>query len=283
MVALRSGALPGALLRAHVTGRPDHRTVRGQGDVGRTQRDAEIRHHHAPVAIDQDVRSLHVAVDDAALVREQEGPRGSLQHEQDRRHRQGALRVENLVEGSALDEFHGDEQDPADLPHPIHRDDVRMLELGDHASFALEALGGARRQAELGREHLERDGALRLLVESPEDDAHAAAGELGLDFEVTGEHAPQPVEQRVFCCCLIHDGAGIGIDDQAPAIPAEPRRCRHLRAASEAFHAVGHYGRTRMVYRVSGIAPVITELTSCTSSVARPGPMPIKVSPRLFT
>src|SRR2546422_1387267 len=40
-----------------------------------------------------------------------------------------------------------------------HRDDVGMIDLRDHARLALEALGGAGREAELRRKHLERHHA----------------------------------------------------------------------------------------------------------------------------
>ena len=84
LVALRPGPPAGALLGAHERGRPDHRAVRGQSDVRRPERDAEIGDEHAPVAVHEQVAALDVPMHDPAIVRIREGAGGAAQHVQRR-------------------------------------------------------------------------------------------------------------------------------------------------------------------------------------------------------
>src|SRR5439155_14908322 len=89
-------------------------------------------HQHPPVAVHEQVAALDVSMHDSALVRVGQGARGAPEHVQHRVHGQRTLRLEDGVEGQALDELHHDVQDGAALPHAEHGDDVRGVEPRHH-------------------------------------------------------------------------------------------------------------------------------------------------------
>ena len=91
--------------------------------------------------------------------------------------REAALRDEQ-VERLSFDELHREEVDALGLFDRVERDDVRMVQRGDGAGFALEAreaIGIARR---LGGQHLERDVAAELRVGRAVDLTHGARANL---------------------------------------------------------------------------------------------------------
>src|SRR2546426_116809 len=91
-------------------------------------------------------------MNDMAVVGVSERAGRAAQHLQGHGDGQRALGVEEEAERASLDELHRDEEDPAQLPDAVDRDDVRMIELGHHARFALEPLG--RKSTRLNSSHL---------------------------------------------------------------------------------------------------------------------------------
>jgi hypothetical protein len=154
----------------------------------RIARDAEVQEQRSVVRRDADVARLHVAVDDAVLVRAlqraSEVARPSQRaFDADRaplRHRVG----EHLVQRAARHELHRDEADASLLADRVDADDVRMAEPSERERLAPQPRLGRRRVAQLRTQHLERDLAPQRLLLGQVDGAHAALVETAHDAEV---------------------------------------------------------------------------------------------------
>src|SRR5262249_11249195 len=70
------------------------------------------------------------------------------------------------------------------LPGGVHRDDVRVVQLGGCGRLAPEAIHGAGRQAEARPEHLQGDPAAQRDLDGLVDDAHTAPAQLAGEFKV---------------------------------------------------------------------------------------------------
>ncbi len=93
------------------------------------------------------------------------------------RHR---LVADAALERLAVEQLHDDELLPVVIADVVQRADVRVVERGRDARFALEALDCLRIAREVGRQHLDGDLAAEPRVLGAIDDAHAAAVE---DFD----------------------------------------------------------------------------------------------------
>ncbi len=160
------------LLRGHVRGRsgprPRARHRPAGAGLGRARlalrgiahelpREPEVGNPHAPVVADQQVLRLDVAVDEARGVRGREAFPRLPEHPEDLRQRPGVAR-EPGAKGASYDELHGHEQIAVEHAHVVHRDDVRVRQLGQRLGLPLQA--GPRAVlalAGLCREQLERD------------------------------------------------------------------------------------------------------------------------------
>jgi hypothetical protein len=173
-VGLLVDGLAASLLGRDVVARSHDRAGdRHPVDVERVG-DAEVGHLRPPVAVDQDILGLDVAVDEPVLVRERE-PAGDLECELDRFARfERPLLVEELLQVHAVDVFEDDELPTVLLAAVDHGDDVRMSELRDRASLAAEALDVGVVARELLVEDLQRNCAFEQLVVRPIDARHAA-------------------------------------------------------------------------------------------------------------
>src|SRR5262249_48122188 len=146
----------------------------GQARVGGAGH-AEVEHPRLPRRLHQDVARLEVAVDDAAFV-------GVLHRVAHPRHQlQPAARVQGVVAGVPV-ERHTDDQLHGEVGLPA-LGDAGVVDLGDagvvQAAEDLCLAGEALQQGvggEPGTDHLEGDGAARVVL-------------LGL---VDGTHAPLP-------------------------------------------------------------------------------------------
>ncbi len=98
------------------------------------------------------------------------------------RHRQRALRLDQAGEVLALDVFHGEGQQFAQLHGAVGGHDVGMAELGRRADFAQEALDRAGTIEQRLVDDLEDFEAVHELVLGQVDDAHAAAAQLAEDL-----------------------------------------------------------------------------------------------------
>ena len=171
------------LLGRRVLRRPDEHARLRQSACALVLGDAEVREVDVVRAFgsgprgDQDVRRLHVAMDEAPRVSAVESS-SDLRHQ--RRHlvqRQRSIALQASLEVGALDVAHGDEQDPVLVTGLEDRDHVRMVEPRSELRLPREPIAERGVSAELGREQLERDSPAELKVMSPVDDAHAAVAD----------------------------------------------------------------------------------------------------------
>ena len=178
----------GADCRARI-GEPARRA----GQLG----EAEVEDLHLAVLGQHEVRRLDVAMDDAGVM----GPR------QPARHLQGD--VDRLADGQraagdarpqrlAGVERHGDEQATVlGAVDVVDGADVRVVEGGGAARFAVEAIAGRRVPGEVRRQELERDMALEVRVEGLVHDPHAPTAHLLEDLVVRDRlagHVPEPLD-----------------------------------------------------------------------------------------
>ena len=148
-------------------------------------RQAEVEDLHLPVAGEEEVVGLEVAMHDAAGVRGGESRRhlrGDLEGLA-RRQRPGD---QALAQGLALEELHRGEGDFAVLAEIEDRQDVRMRQRRDCLGLALETGQRVGVGGEMRRQDLDRHLAVELGVGGAKDLAHAALSELG-DDAVVGE------------------------------------------------------------------------------------------------
>ena len=152
--------------------------------------DPEVGQVGVAVAIDQDVRRLHIAVDDAVAMGRPQGA-GDL-----REHRRGAFGRQRPVgervgEGAGLDQAHHEVGGTRLTPVVVQRDDVRVLEPGDELGLGLEPADERRVVGELGPDHLDRhlapDDRLVGAVDRPEGAAPELLAQL-----VAADRQPRP-------------------------------------------------------------------------------------------
>jgi hypothetical protein len=184
------------LLRRHVRGGPEKRTLAGDGLLhldlpvlvlpgGPKLREAEIEHFDRSVPAYHHVRRLQVPVNDATLVSRAHrvGQRG--------RDRQQAIDLQTFRrdqggERAPADQLHREEVNPPLLFDAVDRDDSRVMERSDGPRLAAEPLEAIRLAGELGREDLHGDLPSELHVEGPEHDSHSAPADL-LEEAIVGE------------------------------------------------------------------------------------------------
>ena len=103
-------------------------------------RDPEVRDQRAPVAGEQDVLRLHVAVDHSLIMRVLERLRRFADDAERLGERQPPLPRQPGAERLALDVGHGEPEPAGGLAGVEHREDVRMLQSRGKPDLALEAL-----------------------------------------------------------------------------------------------------------------------------------------------
>lgn len=158
--------------------------------------DAEVGDLHASAGVEEDVFGLDIAVEDAFLVGvlkcvadfwdDGEGFGGG-----EFAHAHGLAKVE------AIDEFHDEVIEAAGVAEVMDHDDIRMIEAGEDAGFAHEALREVRISAEFFGEKLEGDFAAEMELARFIDEAHAAAADEFENLELR-EDGFQLVDRRRF-------------------------------------------------------------------------------------
>ena len=153
-------------------------------------RDAEVRHLHVALGVDEHVVRLDVAVDDAVAVREAKR-REDLARVVDRDgHRRGPAREDQLLQRAAVEVLHRDVVRALGLAAVVDRDDVRVRQAGGVLRLAAEALDELLVARVTVVEDLDRDVPAELLVLGEVHVGHPAGAEL--------PHDPvAPVEERV--------------------------------------------------------------------------------------
>src|SRR3990172_581902 len=96
--------------------------------------------------------------------------------------RQSAASLEHVFERAAFDVFHHDECETLGLAIVVDGHNVRMIELGDGARFALEALAELGILGEVRRENFDSDVALQAGLVGFVDARHAAFAQKLKDF-----------------------------------------------------------------------------------------------------
>jgi hypothetical protein len=183
------------LLGGEVSGRTDQGAGRGQlPGVERGLGDAEVCDLDHPVP-DEDVRRLHVPVDQA-------GRMGGRQGGQDRLHQvhhpvrpQGGLTAKEGTQALALEVLHHDVPDVVLLAGVEHAYDVGVGEASGGHGFPLEPLGETRIRRQILTEDLDRDLPGQDLVAGPPDGGHAAGG--GQFFEDVAPPQAPPGRDRL--------------------------------------------------------------------------------------
>ena len=145
-------------------------------------RDAEVADLHAVLVREQHVAGLHVAVDDARLVRGAE--RGQDLERDVARAVDGHPAVVQLVgEGAAGQPFHHEKRNLVVFARVEDRHDVRMRQPRRRSRLGLEAPPRPRLAAEIGAQDLHRD--------------HAPEPEVGRLAHLTHAAAPQHCPELV--------------------------------------------------------------------------------------
>ena len=193
------GRLAARLLGRHVPGRSQHRPRGGERVVSGGARDAEVRDAEVPVARDEEVRGLDVAMDDSARVRRVERGRGLPEppHREVGRHRPGG---EPIGDRAVRHVLHDDERKAVGgLADVVDRDDVRLArERRGRARLPEEALAELVLPRVALREHLDRDGATEPLVGGAIDVAHPAVRDELLHGVAGRERGPRRRHRRGF-------------------------------------------------------------------------------------
>ena len=142
-------------LGRHVVDRPEHLAGDGEGEARGVAREAEVGEVHGRARIEQDVGRLDVAVDHVGGMGrvERVGHRGED--------------GDGIVDGDgargdevaqrARGQPGGDVELAVDLAHPVDRDDVGVVQGGQHAALATEALAVDGVDRDVVAQHLEGD------------------------------------------------------------------------------------------------------------------------------
>lgn len=170
--------LPGIfqLLGRHVMGGAEGSAGAREGDGGllfaNQFGDAEIGDFDAATRIEEQVFRLDIPMEDALLVGVLEGL-ANFRDDGERFTGREAARAHRLAEIQAIDILHNKIIEPTGLAEIMHCDDVRMVQFGQKARFAIETLGEMRVGRECFGQKFERDDPVQARLTRFEDKAHA--------------------------------------------------------------------------------------------------------------
>ena len=243
--------------------RPEHCSARGDFGVFRRPRQTEIRHIDATFLIDQDIRALDIAMNGAALVgvRQRAGGRAQDGHHDDER--QGALTLDDRIEGLSLDELHHDIVKPTRFSDLIDRNDVRVIQRGGPTGLPPQPLGDGASGGTSRQHHFERHRAAQRRIDGLEHGSHAAATTLAFYLILAAHNAAQLGEKGILALWSEHDGRGRGICHFGPAEPAVAQ-------------ASGNFGATAGTARHVPVARKVSVIRPPAAAVAafEPGLLP---------
>ena len=162
-----------------------YREVRGVATVTAHARNAEVRHVYGAEMVDQDVRGLEIAMENAGRVRRGEASGDRCPHARHFRRREPAVPAQQCLEVVALDQLHGEEgsgavsADVMDTTDGGVRDPPRQPHLVDQPTTVHRAVDP---------QGLERDREVEHEVVHGVDHAHATDTEQPLDSVAPGRH-----------------------------------------------------------------------------------------------
>ena len=174
------------LLGRQVVERPHDppRVGRGAADL---LGDAKVGQVGVLILVQEHVRRLDVAVNQAAPVRRVQGVGDLSQHRQSTLRRKLPLALEHAPQVAALDEAHRQVELPVTLTRLVDRDHVRMVQRSGEPRLLQEPVPKTLILGELRSDHLQRHRAPQRQVRRPIHDAHATAADQRL-HPVAGEH-----------------------------------------------------------------------------------------------
>ena len=185
------------LLRAHVLGRADGHARFGQPLLpvrrGEGEGDAEVGNDRMPL-VQQDVRGLDVAMDDALAMRVIERARERGRVAYSLRNGKVLLPGEPVLQRFARDERHHVEGGSVHLPGVDQAEDVRVLQVRGGPDLGEESLGPDG-GGEVRPQHLDRDCSLVADVAREVDGGHTADTQLALDLIAAGERGGEPAHR----------------------------------------------------------------------------------------
>ena len=144
-------------------------------------RQPEVGQVAVVATVDEDVRRLDVAVNEASLVGRVEGICDLPEQGHGAIRRKHPLRGEQPLQVAAVDQPHREIKAPGHLTRVVDRNDRGVIERGCQPRLAQEALAEANIPGELRCEELERYMPLQGEIARPVDDTHAAATKQRLD------------------------------------------------------------------------------------------------------
>ncbi len=183
IAAFRCGLALGLLGRKVLGGADDSagtRQVLGRKDVS----DAEIGEFHLSGGHQDQVRGLHVAVDDSAVVSMFQGRAYLRGHVENLRPAEALLVVQHIGAVASLNVFHHEIEKSFVSAGLVKVDDVRVIELSQDVDLALKALDGAGVRGQFASEHLDGRAACAALLVSQVNAPHAPAANLALQNPV---------------------------------------------------------------------------------------------------
>ena len=171
----RRRGLAAGLLGREIAGRPEHGSRSREGVQTDGARDAEIGDLHRALLVEEEVRGLDVAVDDATRVGRVERRGGLRKPRQRSPRRLRPFLGDPLGERAVRDVLHHDVRPPLVLADVEDRDDVRRIgEPRSREGLACEAAADALVVREVLGEHLDRDRSAEDAILRSVHLAHAA-------------------------------------------------------------------------------------------------------------
>ncbi len=166
------------LLGRDVLGRSHRGPVLRQAQVHRPLGQPQVHQLGLPLAREQHVARLDVAVHHAHAARPLERVGQGTRDRERVALRQRAVQREVLAQRQALDVLRHHEGEAVALPGIQRAQDVGVVEAGQQLGFALQALDLRRVRRQVLVQHLDRHDALQAHVQRLVDGAHGAAPEL---------------------------------------------------------------------------------------------------------
>ena len=137
--------------------------------------------------------------------------------------REGALVLDDLLQGLALDELHDEEVRPAVGPPVVDGDDAGVVQAGRRLGLPAEALDEGTVPGELRMQDLESDRAAEQAVAGDEDLGHPTGGEGSRDLVAPAEEAAGLTQPLPPPCLRAGVGVGVGVSGHPAPSRAQSR------------------------------------------------------------